>query len=80
MTKTFYYAVSEKNEQGKNYAFTITATENDNLLSIFARYRNLAYINACKTKKQATELADFWNDCYIANGTYLFDEDYLKKI
>lgn len=69
--KNFYYAVSE-HENGKNYAYVIKATASDNLLGLFERHKNLKTANACETKKQAENLANFWNECYKINRTYMF--------
>lgn len=70
--KNFYYAVNTQ-ENGKIYAFVVKADINDNLKYLFSGYKNLTSINACPTKKRAEELCEFWNECYKANGTYLFD-------
>ena len=70
--KNFYYAgVETKN--GKHFAFIFNAKAGNNLLSIFKQYKNMTIVNACESKKKAEELADFWNESYKANGTYLFD-------
>ena len=69
--KNFYYAVTE-HENGKNYAYVIKAPTNANLLSVFAKHKNLLYANACQTKKQAENIVACWNECYKANGTYIF--------
>ena len=69
----FYIAVSVKQDRNETtfterknpeynpgyYAFVIRCSENDNLLP---------------TKKRAEEVAQYWNDCYTANGTYFFAE------
>lgn len=69
--KYFYYAVNTE-DNGKIYAFVIKASINENLKTLFSGYKNLISINACPTKKRAEELANFWNDCYKTNGTYMF--------
>ena len=69
--KYFYYAATRE-QNGKNYAFVIKSGAGDNLLSVFARYSNLKFVNACPTKKAAEKLADFWNECYEKNGTSAF--------
>jgi hypothetical protein len=69
--KNFYYAVNTE-DNGKIYAFVIKASINENLKTLFSGYKNLISINACETKKRAEELANFWNECYKANGTYMF--------
>ena len=69
--KNFYYAATRE-QNGKNYAFVIKASAGDNLLSVFARYGENLAVNACPTKKEAEELADFWNECYKKNGTSIW--------
>ena len=69
--QNFYYAVNTE-DNGKICAFVIKASINDNLKYLFNGYKNLISINACPTEKRAEELANFWNECYKANGTYMF--------
>lgn len=54
----------------KFYAFVVSASEQDNLLSVFARYGGIVAANPCQTKKRAAEIVNFWNECYKKNGTY----------
>lgn len=68
--KYFYYAATRE-QNGKNYAFVIKASNGDNLVSLFAR-TGAKTANACATKKEAEKLADFWNECYKKNGTSAF--------
>lgn len=68
-----HYLAAQTSENGKNYAFVIKLSESDNVLSILARYKNLASANMCSTKKEASEIVKFWNGCFIANHTYMFD-------
>lgn len=66
-----HYFVINQSEKGKNIALVIKATETENLLNTF-NIKNIITANICETKKAAEELASFWNECYKANGTYLF--------
>ena len=68
--KYFYYAATRE-QNGKNYAFVIKASNGDNLISLFAR-QEAKQVHACATKKDAEKLADFWNECYKKNGTNAF--------
>ena len=70
--KKYYYVISET-ENGKNNAFALTVDDSNNLLSIFKQHKNATIIQPCESKKKAEEFADFWNESYKANGTYLFD-------
>ena len=67
--KTFYY-VAVETEDGQNYAFVMKVKKNENLLSKLCK--NCSYVQPCETKKEAIALANYWNDCYIKNGTYIF--------
>lgn len=69
--KNFYFAVSVS-ENGKNYAYIIKATENDNILSKL-NVKNIVVANICETKKRAAEVVSFWNISYKINGTHMFD-------
>ena len=71
MKKYFYYAATRE-QNGKNYAFVIKASNGDNLVSLFSRYGENLAVNACATKKDADKLANFWNECYKKNGTNAF--------
>ena len=66
--KNFYYAAWEERD-GKNLAFVISASESDNLLSVFARSKALKAVNACATKKAAERIAEIWNQDFEKNGT-----------
>lgn len=86
--KYFYIAVTveqDKNEsiftERKNetperglYSYVIRCTENDNIKAVLERVGGLIQANICPTKKRAAETVNHWNACYIADGTYLFDE------
>lgn len=65
--KNFYYAAAGE-QDGKNLAFVISASESDNLLSVFKR-TEAKMVNACRTKKEAEELAEKWNKDFEKNGT-----------
>lgn len=67
-----FYIVVQIQENGKYYAYVIRATGADNLLSKLA-IKNIVTANICPTRKAARALADFWNDCYKQNKTFLFD-------
>lgn len=70
--KNFYFAVTVK-ENNKYYAYVIKVSENDNLLSKL-KTPNIKAANIFPTKKRAYEVAEHWNACFKANGTYYFDE------
>lgn len=69
--KRFYIAVTIK-ENGKYYAYALTVSESDNLVSKL-EISGIIYANIFETKKLAREVIKSWNDAYKINGTYLFD-------
>ena len=71
MSKNFYFAVSVC-EDGKNYSYAVKVYQSDNVLSRLA-IKNIKTATICPTRKRAEELVKFWNECYKANGTYMFD-------
>ena len=74
MNKKHYYVIVEQ-ENGKNYAFTETIRESENLLSVlFKRHPKATSINAFSTIKCAEEIAIAWNEDFKRNGTYMFDK------
>jgi len=66
----FYYATVRQNKDETFCAFVASIEENNNLKAIFERLKDCIIIQPCKTKKQAIELTDYWNNCYKINGTY----------
>lgn len=85
--KNFYIAVTV--EQNKNmsifnpdenketnpglYAYVIKINSSNNLKSALECIGGLVHANIFPTKKDAEHTVNYWNDCYKANGTYLFD-------
>lgn len=64
--KYFYIAVQRKRETGYQ-AYAIRVSESDNLAAKLAGY---VAANICPTKRRAWEIANAWNNQFIANGTY----------
>lgn len=77
-TQNIYMAVTEK-IQGKNYAYALTVPRSENLVHVFAKENNLTHANVCATKKEAERIADFWNECYKNNGTYLYSDEFILE-
>ena len=71
--KYFWMAVTEE-ENGKYFSHAWRFSENDNIKSVLATFKNLAYANVMPTKKRAVEVARYWNECHKKNGTYMFDD------
>ena len=68
----FYYVIVHT-ENGKKYAHAHKVSGNLNLLSVLQAFKNVSCVHQCKTLKGARELAEFWNECYKKNNTYMFD-------
>ena len=58
-----YFATTAQVDTGYNLLGAFDAYEKDKLLGY------LEVIHFAKSKKQAEELARFWNNCYKENGT-----------
>ena len=69
------YVFSYTNDKGKHFALFTQSDMNYNQYSFIKCWEkhsdlgemNIAHI--CKTKKEAEELARYWNECYKNNGT-----------
>lgn len=53
---------------GKRYAYAERWSHNMNLKFMFEDEK-IESVNIADSKKAASELAEFWNDCYKKNGT-----------
>ena len=69
--KNFYYAVGAE-ENGKNFAYVLSIPKSNNLKSVIESYKNIKYINACESKKEAQKIVDAWVESYKKNNTYMF--------
>ena len=72
--KKYYLAVTVEDKPDLYYSYVVEALQNNNLCSALERIPGLKCAHIYGTRKQAKEIADFWNDCYKANGTYLFQK------
>lgn len=54
------------------YADVLRVSSDNNILSALGAIGGLKSANAFTSRKQAEEVAEFWNECYKRNGTYLF--------
>ena len=57
------------NEDKKNRAVAICCRPNENLKGYGADPK-VSVMHYCPTRKEARELADYWNQCYKENGSY----------
>ena len=77
MEKYTYIAITV-GKNGKYYAYAMKWHNGNNLKNLFDDKReDIIHANICETKKRATEIVAHWNECYKANGTYMFDEPML---
>lgn len=64
----FYYVMGETKD-GKHACWPERVAAGNNIAALCRG--NIDLIHPCKTWTEARELADFWNDCYRDNGSYL---------
>lgn len=78
--KNYYYALqSVDQETGKEYARVLKVNESLNLLHVIQREieHGAKSIQQAETRKKAVQIAHFWNECSMRNGTALFDKHYF---
>lgn len=64
------FCVFVQTVNGKHFAVADTIRTGQNLAAYIQRYKSDIY-HLCESRKQAEELAAFWNESYRANGTNL---------
>ena len=72
MNNTYAWVVVVCSEGEKNYAHAWKLNNKSNVISQIKELR-AGCVHLCGTKKEACGLAEFWNQCYKENGTYMFD-------
>ena len=72
-TKNYYLAVTVADENNKHYAYALKVSAFDELKSKLDGVNGLSSANICASKTEARELVNYWNACYKANGSYMFD-------
>lgn len=68
------FAVVSIEQNGKNYAYVMRVSDQDNLIAKF-KIKGITTAIVCGTRKKAKELVTAWNTSYRENGTYLYDEE-----
>lgn len=56
-------------ETEKHFSYAMRLSSGSELKG---QLESVDHAHLCGTKKQAYQLADFWNECYKANGTYMY--------
>ena len=69
--KKYIWIVNTVTEAGKHYSHAWRLSNGSELISQM-KSAGIQHAHLCGTKKEACELAAFWNDCYKENGTYMF--------
>lgn len=72
MNKKTFFVISVKTEDGRRYAYADAIQNCNDLFWIFKNIKGLETVNACDTRRDADEIARYWNECYKNNGTYAF--------
>lgn len=67
------FAVVSIAENGRNYAYAMKVSDQDNLIKKFD-IAGITTAVVCGTRKRAKELVTEWNMSYRANGTLLYDD------
>lgn len=78
--KNYYYVImSTDKEPGKEYSRVLKVNESMNLLHVIdnEKKHGAIIIQQADTKKRAAEIAQFWNECSMKNGRYMFDKHYF---
>lgn len=78
--KNFYIVIVVKlqknldiNFKGGYHAYMIQLQTNDNIKSVLDKIEGLQSANICKTKKQAQEIINQWNDNFKKNNVHAFN-------
>ena len=72
--KNTYYCMSRK--VGNRYiSDAIKCDKGRNLFGLLNRYHDIVHVTPCETRKEAVDMAEYFNECYYNNGTYLYKED-----
>lgn len=66
------FAVVSIEDNGRNYAYAMKVSDQDNLIAKF-RIKGIKTAIVCGTRKRAKELVTAWNTSYRKSGTYLYD-------
>lgn len=66
-----WYVISVINDEGKRYAFAEKINFNLNLVS-YAKTDGVESITLFKTKHEAIQTANAWNEAYIRNGNCIY--------
>lgn len=72
MKKTFYYAATTIDENGKQCHFCMSIKGNENIVSFVNSYGPRVQLKAlfpCENKKQALDMVSLWTECSKQNGT-----------
>lgn len=64
---------TEKDHKTRYYADIMRVSTQDNIASRLDIIGGLLHANICRTKKEAQDIKDAWNEAYKLNGTYIYD-------
>lgn len=62
-------------ENGKNYAYAVSVSGGQNIFGVLSSIPGITAANICTSKKDAEQLAKFWNECFKNNGTWLYSHE-----
>lgn len=67
------FAVVSVQANGKNYAYAMKVSDQDNLIAKF-KIKGITTAIVCGARERAKEIVTAWNTSYRENGTYMYDE------
>ena len=66
MSRKRWAAVTDEPVKGKYISYALPFTQGENLVWICKGHKTF---NIMQSKQEAVKLTDYWNDCYLKNGT-----------
>ena len=66
----FYYVVV--NKENDKYSAHAERVHGSNCIKHYFKADNIENVMPTATFKEAKEIAEYWNECYKKNGTYMF--------
>ena len=66
MSRKYWATISDEPVKGKYVAYVWSFTQGENLVWLTRGHKTF---NIMPSKQKAEELADYWNHCFLNNGT-----------
>ena len=80
-----YYFVAEYEKNGCFYAM---AEKYDDGINLYAAIKDrelyggikMVSLTIMETNKKAYKMANFWNECFSKNGTYMYSKENMERL